>query len=180
MIVVEILIVSFFLIWGIATLFYQFRATEMYISIYNYFSLVPKWTFFAPIPKTTDYVLYYQDYDIDTDQVFDPVEIDLYGNETRFAITKLIWNPEKRPLKALTDMTSLLLKYKKKHRRKIDKNSLVLELYTPYIVLVNFVNNYAQPSSQNCKRRFLIYSTYGYFSTDDPTKTFESYFHEFD
>lgn len=180
MIVIEFIVVLLFLVWGIATLFYQFSVTEAFVSNYNYFSLIPKWTFFAPIPKTSDFILYYQDYDTESDLVLKPIEIDLHGEESRFKLIRTIWNPEKRPLKAITDITTILVRYKKKHQRKINENPLVLELYTPYIILVNFVNNYTPPSTKSCKRRFLIYSSYGYFTSQGPIKTFESHFHEFD
>lgn len=176
----EYIIIGVFIIWGIASIFYQFKLTAAALNKYNYFSLIPKWTFFAPIPKTTDYVLYYQDYDEKEDMLYPPVEIILHPDNSLKSAFKFIWNPEKRVLKSVTDLTKIIINYRKKYKKKVAQNSLILELYSPYLVMVNYVANHARPTSQNCKRRFMVYSSYGFFSTKKPVKTFESYFHEFD
>ncbi len=176
----EYLVITFFICWGIASIFYQFKATASFLSPYNYFSLIPKWTFFAPSPKTTDYSLYYQDYDEVEDILHPPVEIKFQAEEGLKQSLKVLWNPDKRASKVITDLTSIILRYKKKHEKKIKRNSLVLELYNPYLLLVNYVSNYCGATSENCKRRFLIYTSFGYYSANEPVKTFESYFHELD
>jgi len=174
------IIITFFIIWGIASIFYQFKYTAVSLGKYNFFSLIPKWTFFAPIPKITDYTLYYQDYDEIKDILHSPVEIELQKDNPLRNELRFLWNPDKRAMKTVTDLTRIILEYKRKHQKKIDRNSLVLELYNPYLLLVNYVSNYSHASSKNCKRRFLIYTSFGFFSSNKPVKTFESFFHELD
>ncbi len=175
------LIIVFLYIWGIATIFYQFKLTSRYVGKWNYFALVPKWTFFAPLPKTTDYDYYYQDKLADADEPLGPpVRIDFEPRNGFNSRLSMFWNPQKRNEKALTDLMHFILDYKTKYRDRIKTNPLVLEIYTPYILLLNFVSHLAPPAEDDCQRKFLVYSSYGHYPKREPALTFESVYHELD
>ena len=164
-------------VWGVATIFYQFKATADFVGKWNYFSLIPKWTFFAPRPKTTDYLLCYQDCREAQASPSEPVVIEFRQKIGFWSALRCIWNPNKRNTKAVVDITGFILSYTAAHKSRIAKNALALELYVPYILLLNFVSCYAPPSQPNCRRRFLILKTFGYCGSTPPVKVFESTFH---
>jgi hypothetical protein len=174
---VEKAIVSLLIVWGVATIFYQFNATSDFVGRWNYFALVPKWTFFAPQPKTTDYLLGYQDRDEASGSIFEPVIIDLKPARGLESAFRFIWNPAKRNTKAVVDITSYVLTYVAMHRANIARNALVLELYVPYISLLNFVSGHAPPTAPDYRRRFLVLKSFGYRGSVPPVKILESNFH---
>jgi hypothetical protein len=67
-------------------------------------SLIPRWTFFAPNPVVTDYRLCYRTAAADG-AASDWEEIDLIGGRT---IVSALWNPQKRTIKAISDMVRSL------------------------------------------------------------------------
>lgn len=163
--------------WGVASIFYQFRATADAVGRWNYFSLIPKWTFFAPRPKTTDYQLCYQDHRLGSATVAEPVEIPMVPKGGIAPAVRFIWNPSKRNTKAVNDLTSFIAGYKQRHRHRLAKNALVLELYVPYLVLLNYVSSRARVPSRDCRRRFVVRKTFGHFRSDPPVPVLESNFH---
>jgi hypothetical protein len=164
-------------VWGIATIFYQFRATADAVNKWNYLSLIPKWTFFAPRPKTTDYHLYYQDRCVGSGTVCDPVAIPLAPSGRIASALRFIWNPKKRNTKAVIDITGFITSYKARHRRRIARDVLVLELYVPYLALLNYVSSCAQVPTPEYRRRFVVLQTFGYYRTERPVPVLESNFH---
>lgn len=173
----EAAVVTVLCVWGIATIFYQFRATSDAVGRWNYFSLIPKWTFFAPRPKTTDYQLCYQDRLVGSDAICDPIEISVLPKGGLRPALRFIWNPSKRNTKAINDMTSFIASYKIKHRRKIAKNALALELYVPYLVMLNYVSSRARVPAAEYRRRFIVRKTFGHFRVEPPVPVLESNFH---
>ena len=163
--------------WGIATIFYQFRATSDAVGRWNYFSLIPKWTFFAPRPKTTDYQLFYQDHCVGSDTMCDPVEIPLMPKGRVAPALRFIWNPCKRNTKAINDLTTFITAYKAKHARLVAKDALVLELYVPYLVMLNYVSSHAPVPAPQYRRRFIVRKTFGLLRDDPPVRVLESNFH---
>ncbi|HJW95474.1 MAG TPA: hypothetical protein VJ901_17790 [Thermoanaerobaculia bacterium] len=163
--------------WGIASIFYQFRATSDAVGRWNYLSLIPKWTFFAPRPKTTDYHLCYQDRQVGSGTMCEPVELSLMPEGRVAPALRFIWNPSKRNTKAITDITSFITSYKFKHRRHLARNALALELYVPYLVMLNYVSARARVPAAEYRRRFIIRKTFGHLRDDPPVPVLESNFH---
>lgn len=174
---IEKAILLFLGIWAIATVFYQFKATADFVGRWNYFSLIPKWTFFAPRPKTTDYLLCYQDRYGTPARDSEPVAIEFRQKGAFWPVFRFLWNPNKRNTKAIVDIAGFILSYAAANRSRIAKNALALELYVPYILLLNFVSYYAPPLQPNSKRRFLVFKTFGYCESHSPVKILESHFH---
>jgi hypothetical protein len=164
-------------VWGIATIFYQFHATADAVNKWNYFSLIPKWTFFAPRPKTTDYQLCYQDRCVGSGTVGDPVALAFTPNGRIASALRFIWNPSKRNSKAVIDITSFIMTYKVRHRRRIARDVLVLELYVPYLALLNYVSAHAHVPAPEYRRRFVVLQTFGYYRSEQPVPVLESNFH---
>jgi hypothetical protein len=172
--VIEKVILLFLFVWAIATIFYQFKATADFVGKWNYFSLIPKWTFFAPHPKTTDYQFCYQDLDHASASPSEPVVVE-FGRPVPGL--RFIWNPNKRNTKAFVDVAGFILTYVATHKRSISANMLVMELYVPYLLLLNYVSCCAPPPRPNCRRRFLVFKMFGYLGSNQPMKIFESNFH---
>jgi hypothetical protein len=174
---IDYLVLLVLCVWGVATIFYQFHATADWVGKWNYFSLIPKWTFFAPRPKTTDYHLCYQDRRVGAGTMSEPVRIEMKPVSRWVAALRFIWNPHKRNTKAVVDITNFIVAYKARHRRRIARNSLALEMYVPYLSLLNFVSSYAPPAARDARRRFVVLKTSGYGSSDPAVPVLESNFH---
>ncbi|MDC0722095.1 hypothetical protein [Nannocystis bainbridge] len=163
--------------WGIATIFYQFKATSDAVARWNFLSLIPKWTFFAPRPKTTDYQLLYQDRRLGADSMAEPVEISLMPKGRVAPVLRFLWNPCKRNTKAINDITGFITNYKARHRRRIARNALALEMYVPYLVMLNYVSSRARAPTADCRRRFIVRKSFGHIRRDPPVPVLESNFH---
>ncbi|HEX3582819.1 MAG TPA: hypothetical protein VH087_13715 [Thermoanaerobaculia bacterium] len=129
-------------------------------------SLLPRWTFFAPNPGTTDHHLLYRDR-IDQDTFTHWREIPLA--ETRTLIGAF-WNPGKRNKKALTDAANTLLRF----ARTMEPSGLKTTL--PYIALINFIS--AIPRSHLSEAtQFMVLDSYGYITDAEPKMVVRSEFH---
>lgn len=164
-------------VWAVATIFNQFPATSGFVGKWSYFSLVPKWTFFAPRPKTTDFHLCYQDRRAGAGTTPAPVPIEMKPVGRWATALRFIWNPSKRNTKAVVDITNFVLTFKSRHRRRIARNALVLEMYVPYLAFLNFVSSCAPPSASGARRRFVVLKSNGYGSADPAVPVLESNFH---
>lgn len=107
-----------------------------YFRKWDFFSLVPVWTFFAPNPAMHDFHLLFRDKL--TSGKYTP------WTELRLAPTRTLlhtfWNPKKREKKALYDAASLLrTDIKALESAKAPEDAAVLSL--GYLMLLNYVSN---------------------------------------
>jgi hypothetical protein len=160
----EKLLIILFIFWFFVTLFSQFRwFISNQIRSYDFFSLVPSWTFFAPNPGTVDYRIvckitkpdhYVQHHLINT--------IVLRNN-----LIYSIWNPNKRRQKVLVDVVQSFVRFPVKH-------SSYLPITVPYLLLFNFLANIFANEPKGSQLQFLIYESRGVDSLRDQEVIFVS------
>lgn len=138
--------------WIIATVITQFKGgVPSLIGRYDWFHLIPKWTFFAPTPGMLDYHLVARDLDVEGNPCTEWCEIPL-PNRSLFGP---LWNPEKRQRKVLTDyVRGLMLAH-----RKVGADGLVLSI--PYIACLQFTLSRLRPVPTAKARQFGLASTRG-------------------
>ena len=90
---------------------------------------IPIWTFFAPRPGITDYLIVYRNRTVDdTDTNWKPLQL------TRPSLWRFIWNPDKRLDKLVTDCASTLLA-----GYNLSERDYLISI--PYLVLLRMVEN---------------------------------------
>src|SRR5450631_2136047 len=94
----------FFLSWFVITVPHQFSGKYGdWVRRRNYFGLIPGWTFFAPVPGTTDYRFVYRD-----------IAGNGYGAWREVAwcaprrLADLLWHPRRHRTKLVVDCISAL------------------------------------------------------------------------
>ena len=95
-------------------------------------SLIPSWSFFAPIPGMHDYHLLYREID-DQEQVQDWKEA--FSIEEKRNLLAFIWHPEKKRLKALIDMVQDLIRF-----CTISNEETQICLAIPYLHILNYIS----------------------------------------
>ena len=138
-----------------------------FVAGFDLFSVVPSWSFFAPIPVTTDPHLIYRDR-TDDGSVGPFCEV-ACSNPIRghFAF---FWNPRRRVSKVFTDTMSDLIALSGSLKPHDFKLSI------PYLTLANFVQNIESESS-SVARQFAIVSTAGFDEQQPPDLIFVLEFH---
>ena len=132
---------------------------------HDHFSLIPRWTFFAPRPGVTDYHLLYQGFQHETD--FAWREVALSEPRTLFGA---IWNPQKRNRKALGDSVRAFVRM----TRSLDHETLWQLQYTiPYIAVLSYLADISK-SAECTHIRFIILESDGYYSEQEPRLLFLS------
>ena len=133
----------------------------------DYFSLLPRWSFFAPNPGVTDYHLLYRD----------KCEKNECGRWREYAIASkrtllgALWNPKKRTKKALADAVQTLIRSSKELTPAQYKTSVC------YIALVNFIASLPR-NTEGKATQFMIMESYGHYTEKDPRMLFRSEFHK--
>jgi hypothetical protein len=94
------------------------------------FALLPKWTFFAPIPGTSNFYLLYRDRCADGSMTPWLVLHEMDSKRHRFSF---IWNPNRRLRKALHDLITSL------PYELYTKNSDLFKLTMPYLIILNHI-----------------------------------------
>lgn len=160
----------FFSVWLVFSVINQFGPKWMNkVKKYDYFSLIPKWTFFAPNPGSTDYHLLYRD-------ILDDGEIckwtPVISPDNRSLVTA-IWNPQKRVRKAQADIVRALI------RLPDEKKDNIYFIYftLPYLLLLNTVTN--MPCGPNVRsRQFMVMETSGFNGRFQPRQIIRSGVHD--
>ncbi len=155
--------------WLLASAICQFNILrlEKFFRRMDYFSLLPRWSFFAPNPGVTDYHLLYRDKD----------QEDECGRWTEYAIASkrtligAVWNPKKRAKKALSDTVQTMIRSSNKLEPSQYKTSIC------YIALVNFIASLPR-QSESKSTQFMIMESYGHYPTKGPKMLFRSEFHK--
>jgi hypothetical protein len=134
---------------------------------YDFFSLIPNWSFFAPRPGTSDYHLLFRD--CDADGKFGKwQELPLADERT---ILGAIWNPQKRNKKALSDTVRSIAQISQ------DKALRAGIAFTiPYLVTLNYISSMSRADS-TIQTQFMILKSDGFFSEHDPELVFLSNVH---
>jgi hypothetical protein len=167
---IGILFLIFFSVWLVFSVINQFGPKWMNkVKKYDYFSLIPKWTFFAPNPGSTDYHLLYRD-------ILDDGEIckwtPVISPDNRSLVTA-IWNPQKRVRKAQADIVRALIRLPDEKKDSI--NFIYFTL--PYLLLLNTVTNI--PCEPNVKsRQFMVMETSGFNRRFKPRLLIQSGVHD--
>lgn len=158
---------SLLAIWLAISVLAQFdSAPTRAIKRHDLFSLLPRWSFFAPRPGVYDYHLLYRD--LRSDGTLGAWrEIPLADERT---IGGALWNPEKRCRKALSDTVRSLNEL----LRSGPKPSLALTM--PYLTILNYVTSRGH-EPQTTATQFLILRTDGFMTGGDPRLVFQSDLH---
>lgn len=93
--------------------------------------LIPHWPFFAPVPGTCDYYLLYRD-ELADGSVADWREIALCDDRRPWHI---VWNPWKRPKKALFDLATSIMGEAAANRTDD------IPLSVPYLTILTYVSS---------------------------------------
>jgi hypothetical protein len=116
-------------------------------------TIIPRWSFFAPIPGTSDYHLLVRDKLVGgTLSTWREVDVHV---QPRTALA-FLWNPDKRSNKALFDITSMLLQIASKANHQHETVCLSL----PYLMLLNTVSSLPR-SPFTVGRQFMLVKTDG-------------------
>lgn len=151
-----VLIVSLLVVWFTLSVVFQFYTDSFspsWLSVivrYDVFHLLPRWTFFAPNPGTSDYHLLYRDQKEDG-TISGWVEIPMVEERKPLSF---IWNPEKRSKKILLDVTMSLIQTSQGLGQ-----SKVLIISLPYLILLNVVVHYGH-KTRGIRRQFVLAETF--------------------
>jgi hypothetical protein len=120
--------------WFVLTVLCQFPGVlSTTIRRFDYLQLIPKWTFFAPNPATTDFRLLVRYFD-EHDQPSEFTEIVLYEEQ----LFRPLWNPARRNAKVIIDSVHVLADL---HNHDFTD----LERTLPYVLIRNFVRELPRP-----------------------------------
>jgi hypothetical protein len=163
MTVVYIIYIVLFGSWLVLTLLFQLQLEGSkkwnWIPVLDIFSMVPRWTFFAPNPGQSDYHLLYRD-------------IWLNGNTSNWKevnigysdnYTTILWNPLKRKSKAIHDIFSQVIVEIKAKPDDLQR----LKISLPYLMILNHVNA-LDHDIHTAKVQFMIMEAFGYNENKEP------------
>jgi hypothetical protein len=136
---------------------------------WDLFHLLPRWSFFAPRPLTSDYHFLYRDSLTDGTHT-DWTEVQF--SPPRSSLLACLWNPEKRQAKAFCDLVADLMQHQRIHH---DEASI--QLAVPYLTLLNYVTHLPR-SADWTHTQFLIMTSPGTLSTEAPTPLILSGVHQ--
>ena len=167
--VIHIFVVGAFITWFALTVANQFDYPWVQaLKAYDFFDLLPKWTFFAPNPGTSDYHLLYRGMDV-AGGLSPFKEISLLS---RKHLVAAFWNPGQRRKKVLSDLVMDL------HRLcwsdSVDENNIKTTL--SYVAILNFLTSI--PKQAHIKSvQFAILTSEGFEGSDNPKLVICSEFH---
>ncbi|WP_343522559.1 hypothetical protein [Pedobacter sp.] len=161
------IIVFILVFWFTISVLYQIpRVRRTHLKIYDSFSLVPAWSFFAPNPGTSDYHLLYRD-KLDNDSLTVWKE----SNFEKTSFAKAFWNPNKRKSKTLFDVIMSFTGLEK-------DDAISIKYSLAYLMVLNHVSNYIRHSPFSKSTQFIIVEKFGYISQEEPKIIFVSEFHD--
>jgi hypothetical protein len=138
---------------------------SMRLRAHDHFSLIPRWTFFAPRPGTSDYHLLYH---------VDPDDGEHRWHEEQLAdprtVLGSVWNPLKRNKKALSDAVRSLGRLSKELE---GENLWQVQYSVPYLAALCFLS--WRPQSPTATHiRFMILESDGFYAEREPRLLFLS------
>ncbi|SNS20902.1 hypothetical protein SAMN06893096_102512 [Geodermatophilus pulveris] len=135
----------------------------------DHFSLIPRWTFFAPKPGTTDYHLVYQS-STDGRALTEWREEQLADTRT---VLGAVWNPSKRNKKALCDAVRAMGRMA---REVGEENTWQVQYSISYIAVLSYLSGLPHPPSAT-QIRFMVLESDGFFPEWEPRLLFLSAVH---
>ncbi len=145
----DIFVSAFLFIWAVISCIAQFSSDRLiFLKQADWFSLIPQWTFFAPIPGTSDYHLMFRDRYISGDYT-EFREIDLTSPRK---LMHTIWNPDKHNEKILSDVVHTFAQM----AGKIESPQLMFTI--PYILILNYVSNTEHVPNANATQFTIVES----------------------
>jgi hypothetical protein len=154
------------ILWFATSVIGQFdlRVTR-WLRSHDHFSLVPRWTFFAPRPGRTDYHLMFQLFHADDAQSW--CEQPLANRRT---LLGAVWNPQKRNRKALADLVRSMVRASS----GIEREKLWQMQYSmPYIAILSYLSGAAAAEGPS-HLRFMILESEGFYLEREPWPVFLS------
>ena len=142
------IIVVVLAVYLLVTLAYHLDPGDWVIRKLDYFSLVPKWTFFAPQPATRNLFLLYRDEYPDGNLGSWAV---LYGMEHYRSSWSFIWNPAKRLRKTLFDLLVTLLS----ESGATEENRAKIKMSISYLLILNHIAGFSR-SNDAVATQFLV------------------------
>jgi hypothetical protein len=153
--------------WIVATLASQFNHPwSRQLALHDPLRLLPRWTFFAPRPGTTDYSIIYREIGED-DSPAQFVELVIPTRTLRSAL----FNPYKRQRKTLHDLANSLGRLQLSDQW----NSQTIYMSLPYIALLNFLSS--QPGAKGGRIQFCLMATQGRSDSNPPHVVLKSAIH---
>jgi hypothetical protein len=164
-------------LWLLLSVANQYRPFALRIGRYDHFSLLPRWTFFAPNPGMHDVHLLYRecaaDLDVSTPEGLNGASAKLSpwremadlcpGHNVLF-----VWNPQRRVTKTILDIVAVLNRVR---QLTDDQNA---QITVEYFLLLHLVMRGAGDSTQ---RQFAVVRTHGFGPERQSEVVFLSAFH---
>jgi hypothetical protein len=159
-------VAAILVLWFVVSVIGQFDwPLTRWLRGHDHFSLVPRWTFFAPRPGRTDYHLMVQRFYGDDGRPW--CEQPLADRRTWMGA---IWNPEKRNRKALADLVRSMTRA----MSGMEQDTLWRVQYSvPYIALLSYLS--AAAAAEGASHvRFMILESEGFYFQREPWPVFLS------
>jgi hypothetical protein len=121
------------------------------LKLYDHFSLLPGWTFFAPNPGTSDTHLLFRD------RLIDPGMTPWREVPIRRSPLRAFWHPQKRAAKTLRDLETHLLQLRD---QKATRESVFLSI--PYLTLINYISSFPR-ANFTVSTQFTMVRSCGYW-----------------
>lgn len=129
----DIAVVSLFSFCALSTLAYNAGVRNRMFDVLVGFGLLPRWTFFAPVPATSNlYVMYrdiYRDARCTAWRMLS--EMDEFRSPLSF-----VWNPRKRFRKALHDLITSF------PYDSVQSRPELVKLSRPYLLIVHYISSF--------------------------------------
>jgi hypothetical protein len=121
----EVILITILAIFTIASIVFQVKKCQAPLNKYDKLHLLPNYSFFAPLPYSSDYRLVYKLVDEGVED--DWHEVKMYNT---FHLKRCVWNPFKYYNKGFIDTSNFLVgefhALKEKHVIKISENYINL------------------------------------------------------
>jgi hypothetical protein len=180
----DILLKWVFILWFVLSVVWQFtfKALERYRRM-DMFRLLPVWTFFAPNPGTSDLHLLFR-IGGSRNGIQGWQELPHIDRERFY---RLIWNPERRKMKALKDCLRIMGSMTRdfaRGREDIYSEEFSTELSkrlcfsVPYLIILNTVVRKVNCLQEDVKIQFAIAESYGFYAESSPRPIIRSLWHQ--
>jgi len=167
---IHVSVVGVFLVWLVLTTLNQFESqSAMKLRRHDIFYLLPRWTFFAPNPGTSDYHLVYR-YMKGDGTVSEFREVTF---PERQPLLSALWNPHKRLRKAFLDLSMDLTRL----CGRPDINEDNIKITFSYLAVLNFLKGV--PLTRDVRSvQFAIMKSKGFIDSELPKLVICSDFHD--
>jgi len=149
----KVFAIMVFSVWFLMSILYQVNWISSWIGRYDYLSLLPKWTFFAPNPGTYDHHIIYRECGANVDTSSPDKWLNLSSRlspwqELSYADLEsgipFLWNPKRRMTKAISDIANSFAAASLRHSAFSQYMPFTLE----YFLITHLVQQKATPNTQ--------------------------------